>query len=97
MNIFYFKGNEVEVVTYQKYLGTYFSNRLSWTKTLQIRAAQARKASFSIHKYQYEFGHFNPTDAFSLQYRGRTLLTSDQELKPLSQHVANQKFVYLIY
>ena len=60
---FYFKGNEVEVVTYQKYLGTYFSNRLSWTKTLQIRAAQARKASFSIYKYQYEFSHFNPTDA----------------------------------
>ena len=54
---FYFKGYEVEVVNYQKNLGTYFSNRLSWTKTLQIKAAQARKASLSIYKYQYEFGY----------------------------------------
>ena len=28
-------------------------------------AAQARKASFSFYKYQYELGHFNPTDAFN--------------------------------
>ena len=61
-----FDGKNVEIVSFYKYLGMFFTPKLVWTKSLKSQALQALKASASIFKYQKNFGFFNPEDAFKL-------------------------------
>ena len=61
-----YRGEEMEVVQFYKYLGTYFTAKLSWTKTKQTLALQANKAINTILHYQKQYGHFDHNDAFKL-------------------------------
>ena len=56
----------VNVVTFYKYLGIYFTLKLVWSKTNDILALQASKAVFKIFQYQHQFGQFCPNDIFKL-------------------------------
>ena len=47
-----FDGKNVEIVSFYKYLGMFFTPKLVWTKSLKSQALQALKASASIFKYQ---------------------------------------------
>ncbi len=47
----YFAGEQIEVVNCYKYLGMWFTPKLSWWKTRQILASQGKKAMLS---YLYE-------------------------------------------
>jgi hypothetical protein len=46
----FYNGEKVETVTYYKYLGVVFSNRLKWSKATKTLAAQANKALFAIKR-----------------------------------------------
>ena len=61
-----YKGERVEVVPFYKYLGAYFTPKLSWTMTKDTLANQANKALASIYKCQKQFGYFNPKQAFKI-------------------------------
>ena len=62
----FYKGKEIEVVPYYKYLGTYFSSRLCWSKTLENQSDRAKKVCYIIYSYQRKFVLFKPVDAFKL-------------------------------
>ena len=47
-----YNGNEIEVVSFYKYLGVYFTPKLIWTKTKGLLARQAKKAAYSIFGFQ---------------------------------------------
>ena len=40
---FYLKGQQVETVSYYKYLGIYFSSRLNWSYAVKSLGVQAQK------------------------------------------------------
>ena len=61
-----FDGKNIEVVSFYKYLGIFFTPKLVWTKTLESQALQGLKASASIFKFQKNFGFFSPQDIFKL-------------------------------
>lgn len=48
----YFKGAKIDVVSFYKYLGVYFTPKLIWSKTQEMQALQATKAVVRIFKYQ---------------------------------------------
>ena len=48
----YFNGVQVNVVSFDTYLGVYFTPKLIWTKTQEIQAMQAVKAVARIFKYK---------------------------------------------
>ena len=56
----------VDVVSFYKYLGIYFTPKLIWSKTKDVLALQASKAVFKIFQYQHQFGQFCPKDIFKL-------------------------------
>ena len=62
----FYKNDKIEVVTYYKYLGSFFTQKLSWTKSKEILSLQASKALQSIYRYQQRFGFFVHNDAFAL-------------------------------
>ena len=62
----FYKGNPIEVVSFYKYLGAYFTSRLSWFKTQQMLSMQAQKAVNTIFRYGKHFGYFSLQDAFKL-------------------------------
>lgn len=62
----WFDGKSVEVASFYKYLGIFFTPKLVWTKTLESQALQALKASSTIFRYQKNFVFFSPKDAFKL-------------------------------
>ena len=53
-----FDGKNIEVVSFYKYLGIFFTPKLVWTKTLESQALQGLKASASIFKFQKKFWIF---------------------------------------
>ena len=59
-----YRGEEIEVVQFYKYLGTYFTAKLSWTKTKETLAFQANKAVNTLLHYQNQYGRFDHNDAF---------------------------------
>ena len=61
-----FGGREIEVVSFYKYLGMFFTPKLVWTKTLESQALQGLKSSAFIFKFQKKFGFFSPQDIFKL-------------------------------
>ena len=62
----YYKNTQLEVVPFYKYLGAYFTPKLSWSLTRETLAKQASKAVISIFKVQKNFGYFPPSEAFKL-------------------------------
>ena len=62
----FYRGVEVEIVPFYKYLGLYFTPKLIWTKSKEVLAKQAQKAASSIFRFQKQFGFFRPPDAFKL-------------------------------
>ena len=61
-----FMREPVDVVSFYKYLGIYFTPKLVWSKTKDVLALQASKTVFKIFQYQRQFGHFFPNDIFKL-------------------------------
>ena len=66
MEKWFYRGVEVEIVPFYKYLGLYFTPKLIWTKSKEVLAKQAQKAASSIFRFQKQFGFFRPPDAFKL-------------------------------
>lgn len=62
----WFDGKSVEVASFYKYLGIFFTPKLVWTKSLESQALQALKASSTIFRYQKKIFFFSPKDAFKL-------------------------------
>ena len=62
----FYKGDPIEVVSFYKYLGLYFTPKLVWSKTKDMLSKQALKAISNIYRYQRNFGRFNPKDMFKL-------------------------------
>ena len=53
----------VDVVSFYKYLGIYFTPKLIWSKTKDVLALQA---VFKIFQYQQQFSQFCPKEIFEL-------------------------------
>lgn len=62
----FFQGKNIEVVSWYKYLGMFFTPKLIWSKTQKEQALQGLKASANIFKFQKKFGFFSPKDIFKL-------------------------------
>ena len=62
----FYRGVEVEIVPFYKYLGLYFTPKLIWTKSKEVLAKQAQKSASSIFRFQKQFCFFRPSDAFKL-------------------------------
>lgn len=62
----FYPGIEIEFVSIYKYLGVYFTPKLSWTKTKEVLAMQAQKAASSVFRFQKQFGFFCPPEVFKL-------------------------------
>ena len=56
----------VDVVSFYKYLGIYFTPKLIWSKTKDVLALQASKAVFKIFQYQHRFGQILPKRYFQI-------------------------------
>ena len=63
-----YDGNLIEVVPFYKYLGVYFSSRLSWSKTHLMLSLQARKAMNYILRLRKHFGTLQINDMFRIFY-----------------------------
>ena len=61
-----YNGKTVKVTNMYKYLGLLFTPKLSWSRSKNKLAAQARKAICSIKLYQKPFGHFSQQEMFKL-------------------------------
>ena len=61
-----YNGNLIEVVPFYKYLGVYFSSRLSWSKTHLMLSLQARKAMNYILHLRKHFGPLQINDMFKI-------------------------------
>ena len=62
----FYQGEHIDIVSFYKYLGVYFTPKLIWTKTKEVLAHQASKAVNRIFQYQRQFGFFQPKDIFKL-------------------------------
>ena len=62
----FINGAPIDVVSFYKYLGVYFTQKLIWTKTQEMQAMQATKAVARIVKYQKIFGRFSAQDIFKV-------------------------------
>ena len=62
----FYNGNPVEVVSFYKYLGMYFTPKLVWSKTKDMLSKQALKAISNIIRYQRNFGRFESKDMFKI-------------------------------
>ena len=62
----FYNGNPVEVVSFYKYLGMYFTPELVWSKTKDMLSKQALKAISNIIRYQRNFGRFESKDMFKI-------------------------------
>ena len=60
------RGNRVEVVTYYKYIGAFFTSTLSWNKAKETLSQQASKAVVNILKYQKQVGYFFANETLKL-------------------------------
>ena len=56
-----FNGQEVAVVNLYKYLGLYFSTRLSFSKAFEELATKARRGVIEIFKVLWKLGDFSPS------------------------------------
>ena len=61
-----FNDEYIDVVPFYKYLGVYMTPKLSWSKTRENAAFQAKKSIAWIFRYQKSFGLFPPQDIFKL-------------------------------
>jgi len=62
----HYRGQIIETVPFYKYLGSFFTTKLSWTKTVNTLSLQATKAVHTIYKYQTHFGYFSLTEMFKI-------------------------------
>lgn len=62
----HYRSQEIEVVSFYKYLGAYFTPKLSWSRTVNALSQQASKAVNVIFRYQRYFGYFTYKDLFKL-------------------------------
>ena len=61
-----FNDEYIDAVPFYKYLGVYMTPKLSWSKTWENAAFQAKKSIACIFRYQKSFGLFPPQDIFKL-------------------------------
>ena len=57
---------QIRISSHYKYLNLIFTPMLSWFSAQQKLAAQTRKTTFSIYKYQRAFGYLPCRDIFNL-------------------------------
>lgn len=62
----FYSGEPIEIVSFYKYLGVYFTPKLIWSKTKEVLALQASKAVNRIFHFQRQFGYFPVNDIFRL-------------------------------
>ena len=62
----FYGDTQLEVVSFYKYLGLFFTPKLVWSLTTELLSKQALKATACIFSYQWNFGHFSPNDIFKL-------------------------------
>ena len=62
----HYRGQEIEVVSFYKYLGAFFTPKLSWSRTIHVLSEQASKTVNMIFRYQRYFGFFTYKDLFKL-------------------------------
>ena len=62
----YLNRQHIQIVTYYKYLGAFFTSFLKWSKTHQHQVAQAHEALVLIKKFLYTCTNFKIQDAFFL-------------------------------
>lgn len=62
----YFNGEQIETVSFYKYLGIIFTPKLVWSRAQTCLASQARKAILSVNHFQKKFGNINCTDLFKI-------------------------------
>lgn len=60
----FYIGNPVEVVSFYRYLGKYFTPKLIWSKTRDMLYKQAIKAISNIFSYQRNCGCFESEESF---------------------------------
>ena len=64
--VWYYKNEKIDVVSFYKYLGIFFTSKLKWSKTQEMLSLQGMKASACIFRYQRKFGHLEPLDMFKI-------------------------------
>ena len=64
--VWLYKGEKIQVVSFYEYLGMLMTPKLVWSKTIEMLSKQALKTTPSILRYQSKFGHFHPKDMFKL-------------------------------
>ena len=64
--IFYYDGNQVEIVKQFKYLGLVFTVSGSFTEAQNTLSGQAQKAIFKLNKYLYKFTFISPKHKLDL-------------------------------
>ena len=62
----YYQGQEIEVVSFYKYMGILFTPKLVWTKTKENLAEKANKAIITIEMLQNKLLSFSIYDSFKL-------------------------------
>lgn len=62
----YYQGQQVETVSYYKYMGILFTPKLIWTKAKEELAAQAKRALFTLYNVQNKLGVLSVNEAFKL-------------------------------
>ena len=60
----FYNERPIEVVPFYRYLCSFFTPKLCWTKTKDTLAKQAKKVMGTIFRYQKYFGYFIHTEAF---------------------------------
>ena len=55
----FYRGTEIETVSYYRYMGLLFTPKLKWTRAKLTLAAQAQKSIMLISNYQCKFGYFH--------------------------------------
>ena len=92
----YFGNEKLEVVNMYKYLGVYFTTRLTFSPTLNDLADQARKGMLAIMKLLWSIGEHSPEIFFKMfDCQIQPILTYGSEVWGLSDNQESIERVHL--
>ena len=63
---FYYEENQLEIITYYKYLGIVFSSSLQWSMAMRTIAQQANRAMCVLRDVKYKCGQIPLSVSFEL-------------------------------
>ena len=64
---FFYRNRSVEIVTFYRYVGLFFSSRNVWSKALSTLASQAEKAFSIVRRMIYKVGHSKLHESLKMQ------------------------------